>query len=225
MSNLLDDLTIHGHGQTVTPSLTTRTTSSPSLDGLPSLYYASDSLVQFDFFGTGTIHYTGLNGLTLNADRQTDDVYDVESTAAGAPVTLNTGPGNNEVDVTPINKGLKNLKGNLVIQPSFAGQNSVTLDDSGDTANATYTITAPTVQVSGSATITYAGATSLTVLGGSATDTFKVQGTAAATPVTLNTSAGSNANTVAGLSQSVDLDPGGPHRQQRAAGPAGAGRR
>ena len=51
----------------------------------------------------------------------------------------------------------------------------LTIDDSGDTANATYTITPTTVQISGWPAIPYAGATSLTVLGGSGTDTFNVQ--------------------------------------------------
>jgi hypothetical protein len=220
LTQILGDLTIHGHGQT-RAVLNDQQDIIPILLGvdLPEPYLLTDSAVQFDFAGTGTIHYTGLSGLTLNADRLTDDVYDIESTAAGTPVTINTGPNANEVDVTPINKSLKNLKGNLVIQPSLKGQNSVTLDDSADTANTICTITAATVQASGAAPVTYAGATSLTVKGGSAADTFKVQGTAAATPVTLNTGAGSNTITVAGLSHSLDAIQG-PVTVSAGAGPA-----
>jgi hypothetical protein len=218
MSQILGDLTIHGRGQT-SAVLEDQNDIIPILEFVPSFYYVTDSAVQFDFFGEGTIYYSGLSGLTLNADRLTDDFFDIESTAAGTTVTLNTGPNSNEVDVTPINKRLANLRAGLVIQPSSAGQTSVSLDDSADTANAAYTITATTVQASGAAAVTYAGATSLTLKGGSGTDNFKVQGTAATTPVTLNTGAGSNTVTVAGQSKSMDAIPG-PLRVNAGAGPA-----
>ncbi len=207
MSQILGDLTIHGHGQT-TAILNDQNDIIPVVEFLPSFYYVTDAAVQFDFFGEGTIHYSGLSGLILNADRLTDAFYDIESTAAGTPVTLNLGPNSNEVDVSPINKSLKNLKAGLVIQPASAGQTSVSLDDSSDAANAAYTITASTVRASGAAAVTYAGATGLTLKGGSGADTFSVQGTAATTPVALNTGAGSNTVTVAGQTQSLDATAG-----------------
>jgi hypothetical protein len=204
LTQIQGDLTIYGHGQT-TAVLDDQNDIIPIVAFFPNIYTVTNSTV--DSFFSATVHYTGLSGLTLNGDSD-DDFYDVESTAAGTPVTLNTGTGNNAVSVTPTSKQLKNLKGSLVIQPSPVGHTSVTIDDSADIADATYTLTASTFQVNGSALVTYAGATSLTALGGSGTDTFKVQGTAAATPVTLVTGSGGNAITVAGLSQSVDAIPG-----------------
>jgi hypothetical protein len=66
------------------------------------------------------------------------------------------------------------------------------VDDSADSGNAVYTITASTVQINDDAPISYAGSQSLLVKGGSGTDVFNVEATAAATPVTLAPGSGSN---------------------------------
>src|SRR5262249_16798292 len=66
----------------------------------------------------------------------------------------------------------------------------LTIDDSGDSANAIYTITSTTVQINNQTPIPYTGATNLTVMGGSGNNTFNVVGTSASTPVTLVTDAG-----------------------------------
>jgi hypothetical protein len=70
---------------------------------------------------------------------------------------------------------------------------AVVIDDSGDPANATYTINDSTVQINNAPPITYSGAQSLTVRGGSGVDTFNVQGLSTTTPVTLDAGAGTSA--------------------------------
>jgi hypothetical protein len=169
------DLTVVGGGPTAVvindqkspgPSSTYEVSS-----GLQAIHGVFTAGLLMQRAAAGEVFLSGDDSVTLNGSNGTA-VYNVESTVAGIPVTLNTGPGNNEVDVAPINKSLTNLQAGLVIQPSSTGQTSVSLDDSADTASATYTITGSTVQASGAAVVTYAGATSLTVKGGSGKNQF-----------------------------------------------------
>jgi hypothetical protein len=93
---------------------------------------------------------------------------------------------------------------------------NVLLDDSASAADTTYTITASTVQVNNQAPLSYAGAPSLALQGGGGNNVFNVEGTAAATPVTLNTgvgndtvNVGSPANSLAGLGGGLTVTGGG----------------
>ncbi len=200
LSLIQGDLTLHGRGQTIAV-LDDQSDIDPIFFGLPDIYLVTASTVENLL--SATIHYSGLAGLILNGDTL-DDPYDVESTAAGTPVTLNLGPGSNSVTVATYSKTLASLKAALVIHSSHASPAGVTVYDGADAGKAAYTITGSTVQAGGSSPITYAGAASLAVEGGSGADTFDVQGTAAASPVTLDTGAGTNTVVVASLGHDLD---------------------
>jgi hypothetical protein len=72
------------------------------------------------------------------------------------------------------------------------GGGPLVIDDSADTGNATYTITASTVQVNGLPPITYTGAQSLTIEGGSGSDTFALQGALPGVALRIDGGGGSN---------------------------------
>jgi hypothetical protein len=78
------------------------------------------------------------------------------------------------------------------------------IDDNGSSADATYTVTATTVQINNQAPITYSGYDSLTVKGSSGTDTFSVQGLAPAIPVTIDPGAGTSAVNVGAPGNTLD---------------------
>jgi hypothetical protein len=152
----------------------------------------------------GTVSVTGCT-FSGNTAGLTGGAIDNEAgmlTVAHSTVAANSAPAGggiwNQGTLTLIDS---NISGNA---GPGSGGGPLVIDDSADTGNATYTITASTVQVNELPLLTYTGAQSLTIEGGSGPDTFDVQGTAAATPVTLNTGAGSNTVTAAGQTQSLD---------------------
>ncbi len=200
LTNIQGGLTIHGGGSTAA-IFDDQNDITPILFGLPNLYSVTSSNVENLF--SAVISYSGLSELTLNGDRS-DDTYEVEGTAAGTPLTINSGIGNNTVNVTPTSENLANLRGSLVIQESLGGQAAVTIGDTADTVKATYTITPTSLQTNVSAPITYAGATRLTVEGGGNGNTFDVQGIGAGTAVTLDTGTGDDAVTVGDSLQTYD---------------------
>jgi predicted outer membrane repeat protein len=105
-------------------------------------------------------------------------------TVANSTITWNSAPAGG---------GIWN-QGTLTVIDSIIGGNSgagigggaVLIDDSGDTTNATYTITDSTVQINKAPPITYSGAGSLTVTCGSGVDTFNIRGLSSTTPVTID---------------------------------------
>jgi hypothetical protein len=94
---------------------------------------------------------------------------------------------------------------NVFGQGNGGGATDLTIDDSHDSADTTYTVTASTVQGGGSASISYSGIRRLTIDGGGGSDTFNVQGLSAATPASII--AGSGANTVNVGAPGNALDP------------------
>jgi hypothetical protein len=141
-----------------------------------------------------TITYTNIQALNLYG--AASGTYNIQGTPAGATVTIYPGTGSNTFSVVP---GLQGLVLNGV------STGPLMIDDSADTGPATYTITATTVQVNGLPAITYTGAPSLIVKGGSGTNTFNVLGTTAATPVTLDTGTGTATVNVGNSANSLDL--------------------
>jgi hypothetical protein len=123
-----------------------------------------------------TINFSNVAKLVLNGG--VPDTYTVTGVAAGTTVVINPAAGPNTFTVDPAG-----VQGTLIIGGTGGG--AAVIDDSGNAADATYTVTGSTVQRNGLGSITFTGAQSLTLKGGSGTNTFNVQGTTAATPVTL----------------------------------------
>jgi hypothetical protein len=85
---------------------------------------------------------------------------------------------------------LGNLGAPVQVNDTGGGSNTVTVNST--PAAATLVVTPAAVTWDGSETVTYSGVQQVTVNGGDAGNTFYVQGTAAGTPVTVNTGNGSN---------------------------------
>ncbi len=134
-----------------------------------------------------TISYSGVQAVTLAG--AISGSYDIEGVPAGTTFTLNPGSGTNTFNPAALAQPPAGLTLN-------AAGSDLVLDDSASTADSTYTITATTVQVNDLPPISYSGAHSLSVLGGSGNDTFIVEGLSSATPVTLTAGNGSSNFTV-----------------------------
>jgi predicted outer membrane repeat protein len=120
------------------------------------------------------ITYAGARGLILKGGSGTD-LFNVEGTAAGSPVTIQTGAGTNTVNLTPTSRNLKSLGGALTVQGAGGGRvTALGVYDQANPLGDSYTITASTVQSTHSALITYANVTSLGVRGGGGKNTFVV---------------------------------------------------
>ncbi|HEV3385393.1 MAG TPA: hypothetical protein VG097_11310, partial [Gemmata sp.] len=86
---------------------------------------------------------------------------------------------------------------------SGGGTIPLTFDDSANSADAIYTITASTVQLDNSTPVSYASSVGLVLKGGSGTDTFNVEATSDVSPVTLITGGGSSTVNVTPTSQDL----------------------
>jgi hypothetical protein len=130
------------------------------------------------------------------------NTFNVQSTLASAATSINAGNGLSSTNTVTIGSLAPSLGGTLasiagpVVVSNTSGSTSLTVDDSGDTTGQTVAITNSSITGTWSAPINYVGGevSSLTVLGGSGSNTFNVQSTASGTPVGLN--AGSGADVV-----------------------------
>ena len=150
--------------------------------------------------GAATISYSGIGSVTVNGSSTAAITYNINSTAAATPLTLNGGSGANVFNLTPTSENLNNLAGAIAINAGSAS--TVNVDDQLNAAAATYTVTSTNVSRSGFGGLTYAGVGKLILNGGSAADTYDINGTAAGTTTTINAGKG---NTAFVLTSASDL--------------------
>ena len=189
-------LTVHGGGAT---QLVIDDQNANLTDGIPiltqdtltgtTLTRISQSLIPPGFVSnhTATITYDGLASLTLNTGVTPNLVHVVGTSTA---TTVNAGPGNTLVDVSPSAENLDALAGALTVHGG--GATHLVIDDQNNLANKTYTITDGTFQCTGSASITYGGLSSLSVNGGHGADRYIIGGTSTGVATTINGGAGIN---------------------------------
>jgi hypothetical protein len=140
--------------------------------------------------GSAGLTYTGIQGVVVNGGSG-GDTYNVNSTAAGTPVTINAGSGNDTFNATPSSNNLSNL-GALLTVAGGGGTDTLILNDQGDSAATGYAISSSSISRSGSGGVSYSGLSGLAINGGSGTDTFTIVSTAPATPVILNGGGGND---------------------------------
>ena len=195
LTDLGSDIHITAPTGSLTTSVTIDNTKGASPPAGPLSPPPTDSYVigpsSTQFGDPITVNYANVASVTLLGGARGN--YDVLGVPAGGKYTVDAGPGPNTLTVVP---GLKNLTLN-----GF-GTAPLTIDDSADAGNVTYTITPTTVRIGTAPPISYAGAAGLTVIGGSGADTFNVQGTAAV-PVTLATGSGHNTVTLAAATHAL----------------------
>jgi Ca2+-binding RTX toxin-like protein len=151
--------------------------------------------------GAAAISYSGMEGLTLSAGSGADSVV-VVGTAAGMPVTLNMGAGNDVVNLgTRTGSSLDGILSTVTVNGE-AGTDSVILNDQVDDNGNSYGVTATGVTrsifASSPTILNYATVESLALNAGNFNDRVSVQSTNAATPVALKLGGGDDDVTVAG---------------------------
>jgi hypothetical protein len=155
--------------------------------------------------GEAMISYSGVSSVTVNGSSTTPITYDINSTAAGTPLTINAGNGANSFVMTPSTDNLNNLQGAVTLTAG-TGSNTLTVDDQADSTNGdTYTIGVGSVQRTGEAMISYSGVSSVTINGSSSANiTYDIDSTAAGTPLTINAGNGANAFVMAPSTEFLD---------------------
>ena len=144
---------------------------------------------------------SNIAALTINGSSR-GSTYAINGTSM--PTLLNAGAGNDKFVITPAFENLGHIAGTLSIEGG-GGTDSVIVDDQDDTGKDTYTITASSIQRTGSAEITYEGVNAVTINGGASENiVYNVDGTHAGTPVTINAGTGDNTFNVSPVDQNLD---------------------
>jgi len=139
----------------------------------------------------------------IAADGDGNDIYNVNSTLAGIPISINGGAGNDTFNVTPGGMKVSTVQGELTVTGG-GGTNTLDIDDSANTTGSTWTITGTSILQNAAAAIAYGGLQNLSILGGSGTTTYNIDSTIAATPVSIQGGAGNDAFNISPDSSFVD---------------------
>ncbi|HEX8913633.1 MAG TPA: hypothetical protein VF796_14840, partial [Humisphaera sp.] len=166
-----------------------------SIAPTPAITYASLAALQV-LLGSGsdtlTVAGTAADTETLIKAAGGDDAVAVRAT--GGPTTVDTGTGSHAVVVgslAPAAGGvLADIDGELTILGN--GTDALTLDDSGNAAGGTGTLTDAGLSYAGTGGIKYSGVKALTLNLGTGGDAFVVASTNAATTTTLNAGGGND---------------------------------
>jgi hypothetical protein len=129
---------------------------------------------------TGLTVSTGSGGTTVNVEKTAPQLY------IGPQLTLNLGSGADIVNLSPAAHSLANIQGDVTINGHDGINSTLNVHDEGNPATVTYTLTANTLQRTGSALIHYSGLSDLTMDAGANREVIRVQGTAAGTTTTFN---------------------------------------
>jgi hypothetical protein len=157
---------------------------------------------EFESSHAAAITFSALAGLTFDTGSSADNLTDVESTAAGTPVTVQAGSGNDHVVISDIANDLSNIQGTVSVQGG--GQTSLSIDDQADQGHATDTITTQSLTSSRSATFSFSGLSRLTSFMSSRAGAYTdIESTAATTPVEVD--AGNVADSIAVCFDDADL--------------------
>ena len=157
--------------------------------------------IQGDAYTSGSTTYLNLDGvitgtkLTITGGHD-NDVINLTNVQAGTPTEIDAGSGNDTIDIgskaTTTNTGgvVSTIADALTINGQ-GGTNTINIDDSGDTAGPTGTLTSTTLTGLGMpGSITYGTTEYLNINLGAGPDTFTISSTGAVT--NLYTGAGSN---------------------------------
>jgi hypothetical protein len=139
---------------------------------------------------SGVLTYGGTQEVVINGGSG-GVTFNVNSTAAGTPVTLNGGSGNDTFNATPSTDNLTNLAALLTVNGG-GGSNALIVDDQNNPAAAAYALSSVAVSRPGSQGVGYGGVQNVTVNGGSGGNAFIISSLPASTAVTLNGGSGTN---------------------------------
>lgn len=147
----------------------------------------------------GTIESLALNTTSLS------DTLNIQSTAAGTPVAVNAGGGDDVVVLGKVVKRLDLIRGPITLDGAD-GQDLITLDDTANGAGGEWTIRDNLVgQPFELPFLHYSNLESLTFDAGDGRDVFTVVRTALGTPVTINAGGGDDGITLGTVGNSLSL--------------------
>src|SRR5262245_4983598 len=162
--------------------------------------------------GAANISYAGVATVNLTAGSGGDTIT-VPATTAGVTVNVDAGTGSDSITVG--DGTLDNLDGSLTLNAGLGDTDTLSIDDSADTTNNTYTVSATTASRTTGTDVIFNYASSgfeqVALSGGIGTDTITVSATANGIPVTVNGGAGNDtvtAPTLDDLLASLSLDGG-----------------
>jgi hypothetical protein len=146
-----------------------------SADSTPGMgYLVTEALVNRAVAGTGVlVNYSNISSLVLNAGSGASDDIAIPRTPATMAVTINAGGGGDTVHTgSSIAGDLSLIQGPLTVNGQ-GGNTSLTLFDQSTTTPQTYSVTSTGVTRAGGFAVTYTNIGSLTVNGGSSTNTLQ----------------------------------------------------
>jgi Ca2+-binding RTX toxin-like protein len=178
-----------------------------------------NAVTGFGMTNGGRINYSDVQVLNLTLG-PTNDTVRVRSTATGTQTNIDTGPGSDSVGLGSVGSTTVAVLGNLNSITSVSvsggdGTDTLVLDDSGDTAANTGTLTSTDITGLGMLTgATYSGFESVTLHLGSGPDSFAVTSLAATTTAIINGNDGADTITLGGqtvnrIAGPVRIDAGG----------------
>jgi uncharacterized repeat protein (TIGR01451 family) len=200
---ILGPLTVNGQGNTrftvfdqgnATKQTYTVTASTVTRSGGFNATYAH--LGSLTVNGTSAALSSGLNSETI---------YNIEGTAAGSPVVINGGAGEDDFHVTPTGQNLDALAGLLTLNGG-GGNNFLTVDDTAAPVAESYTASATSLSRSRSAGINFSGMNSAEVQGGGHRNTFAVPTLLSAGFFSLFLDCGSGGDTVTAGNATSGMD-------------------
>jgi len=150
--------------------------------------------------GAGVINHALMESLAVNAGTGAD-TSNVHSTAAGTPVTVNGGGGNDIFNVGNPADSLDSILGTLTVNGQ-AGDDALNINDQGTATAKSYTVNPYSVTRSGAAAIKFqadfivigapAWVETVVLNAGNGDDLIRVQGTVPGTSVTANAGGGTD---------------------------------
>jgi Ca2+-binding RTX toxin-like protein len=162
-----------------------------------------------------SVLYANLAEFEVYAGTGSDTIH-IQSATPSTAVLVEAGPGNDQINLAgvgdPDHPSLSNLgsiTGSLTIDGE-GGSDSLYIDDRGNGAGAVFAITNGMVTRSRpsvpTTAITYVALEGLQIDAGTGGDEFDVQGTAAATPVTINSGDGNDTVNVRGTTSALNIN-------------------
>jgi hypothetical protein len=150
---------------------------------------------------TATLSYSNLAGLSVDGYTNAPNLFAVQATLAGTPVTLNAGTGRDTVIVGDANNTLGGIQG--AVDVIGTGNTTLSFNDLGGNPGAApqqvydYYLAQNTFSRTGTATVTFSGMASVNVQAANAANTggwnaIWVSGTAAGTSYQVNAGTGEN---------------------------------
>jgi murein DD-endopeptidase MepM/ murein hydrolase activator NlpD len=162
----------------------------------------------FDKTSFTQLNYSGMETLTLNANDLTNQI-NVESLLQTVDLTINARDGDDLIEITPTSDQLESVDGSVQVNGG-AGSDLLTLHDQNHTANETYNINSAAITSTRTGLtppsfgIGYATIEGATILSGSGSSIFNIQGSNAATPITIDAGDGVDSFNVTPISKNLD---------------------